>query len=399
MKFIEEKINGRVFLEKARMRATDFTRNRLLPFVTLIYFLLSMVQESLKVGFRRYTEKTGTGVPVSEQAISKARNKLRWEAFEELFTDSVKFIYEGSYELWNGYRVWAIDGSKIALPNHPKLGELFGSEKGSPTARGSILYDVINLTIGDAAIEPLTTDERTLAQRHINALCDRLSPQKDLAIFDRGYASAELIDFLITKGIHFVMRIRRKFNVEIDNLPLGDSKINIGGHVLRVVKFALDTGEIETLLTDLEGDYDFKALYWMRWGVEKEYDVIKNALETTNFSGLTETAIRQDFYIHMLAANNTALAYWEAQEQVEAKRKGHGNKYQYKVNIAQAVSAIRDWVFASILHHSFDEREKLYAKMMSEIASAVVPIRPGRKVTRKRNNRKAKFHHNHKSNL
>ncbi len=281
---MQEIVETQGFLDRARKKANYFTRKRCIPFITLINFLLAIVHESLRVAVRRFTEKTGTGKPVTEQALSKARNKINWEAFEYLFDENVKFIYDGDYETWNGYRVWAIDGSKMALPNHPKLAKLFGADKGSPTARASILYDVINKVICHAAIEPLTVDERTLAQRHIAALCDKLNPQKEMVIVDRGYASLGLIDNLTLQGVFFVMRLRKKWNVDIDNLATGDHNFHLGEHNLRVVKFRLDTGEIETLLTNLAGNFDFKGLYWMRWGVETEYDVLKNALEITNFS-------------------------------------------------------------------------------------------------------------------
>jgi len=397
MDIINNRIESISFLKTARKSAKFFTRNRSIPFTLLCYFLLSIIHECLKVAFRRFTEKTGEGKPVTEQSISTARNKLRWEAFEDLFIEATQSIYTGDYDLWNGYRVWAIDGTKITLPNYKSLSKVFGNEKGSPSARSSILYDVINLTIADAAIEPLSTDERTLAKRHIETLCEKYNPNKELVIFDRGYPSADMFSFLISKGIHFVMRVRKKFSIDIDALPLGDNQVTIDGHTLRVIKITLDSGEIESLITDITGNYDFKALYFMRWGIEKAYDVVKNALQIENFSGRTETAIRQDFYIHMLTANNLALAYWEAQEKIE--HKNSATKYEYKVNISQATASVRDWMFATIFQRDIAERKRLYSKMMSEISSAIVPIRPDRKVPRKTNNRKAKFHHNRKDNL
>jgi hypothetical protein len=399
MHVIKNRIESSVFLEMARKEPRFFTRKRNAPFSTICFFLLSTVHESLAVAFRRFTEKTGVGSTITEQSLSAARNKLRWEAFEALFLEVTQFIFTDEHSLWNGFRLWAVDGTKMALPNFPELATLFGSEKGSPTARGSILYDVVNLVIADAALVPLSTDERTLAIRHIDALCEKYNPKNELVLFDRGYPSVDLIDHLIGKGIHFVMRVRRKFNVVIDAMPLGESYAVIGNNRLRVVKFTLDSGEIETLITDLTGDYDFKALYFMRWGVEKAYDVLKNALQIENFSGRTETAIRQDFYIHMLTANNLALAYWEAQEKVEAEKESSTNKYKYKVNVSQATGSVRDWMFASIFQRNLHERKKLYDKMMTEISSAVVPIRPNRIVPRKKNNRNAKFHHNRKDNL
>jgi len=130
------------------------------------------------VAFRRFTDKTGEEIRMTEQSLSEARDKIKWEAFRELSQTIGKFAYTGEYDRWNGYRVWGIDGTKFALPNYPEIAEYWGAEKGSPNelllvpsedgtsrsslmARGSILYDVINYTVFDAQIEPLSADERS----------------------------------------------------------------------------------------------------------------------------------------------------------------------------------------------------------------------------------------------
>jgi len=107
---------------------------------------------------------------MSQQAFSEARNKLTVAAFSMLFYMTATIAYDGYYDTYRGYRVLAIDGSKIALPDIDLLGRIYGKmgpSLTSPTAQGSICYDVLNKVIVDALIEPLTTDERTLAWRHI----------------------------------------------------------------------------------------------------------------------------------------------------------------------------------------------------------------------------------------
>ena len=66
--------------------------------------------------------------------------------------------------------LFAIDGSIIALPNLPKLKESFGEVKGSPSARASIAYDVMNDRIVEAELATMEMDERTLALLHLQAL-------------------------------------------------------------------------------------------------------------------------------------------------------------------------------------------------------------------------------------
>ena len=399
---IEKETESEKFLERARKRAIDFTRKRKLPFGKLCLFLLGVVHECLSVAFRRFTDKIGEEIKMTEQSLSEARDKIRWEAFAELSEKIGVFAYTGDYDRWNGYRVWATDGSKFALPNYPSLAKLFGDEKGSPTARGSILYDVMNYTVFDGQIEALTVDERTLARRHIDGLVERMGEQldKEMIIYDRGYPSEELIDYHEKHGIFYVMRVRAKFNVDVDSQKENDGYVQIGRHKVRVIKVTLDTGEVETLLTNLTGKFNFKELYFMRWGVEKEYDVLKNTLEIENFSGRTETAIRQDFHIHIIASNMLAASFWEAQEIVDEERNSNpALKYDYKVNTAQAAAVMRDYLILAIIASSARKRKQIFKKMHRIMADTVIPIRPDRIVLRNNNNRKAKFHHNRKPNL
>ena len=129
-----------------------------------------------------------------------------------------------------------------------------------------------------------------------------------------------MINFCESHGLFYLMRVRNKFNLDVDNQKENDGYVQIGEHKARVIKVTLDTGEIETLLTNLTENFNFKELYFVRWGVEKAYDVLKNTLEIENFSGRTETAVRQDFHIHIIASNMLAASFWEAQEIVDAER-------------------------------------------------------------------------------
>jgi len=399
---LEREVKSAKFLEAGRKKQSDFTRKRKLPFWKICVFLIGIVHECLSVAFRRFGEKIGEETRISEQALSEARNKIKWEAFGGLSEKISSFAYTGSYDRWKGYRIWAADGTKFALPNYPELAELWGNEKGSPMARGSILYDVLNYTVFDGQIEPLKIDERTLAKRHLTALCERIGESKDkeLVIFDRGYPSEDMIDFCEKNGLFYVMRVKSKFNLAVDSQKGNDGYVQIGRHKVRVVKVVLDTGEVETLLTNLTGNFNFKELYFMRWGVEKEYDVLKNTLEIENFSGRTETAIRQDFHIHIIASNMLAASFWEAQEIVDKERNSDdSNKYVYVVNAAQAAAAMRDYLILAVLASSPRKRSAIFKKMHRVMADAVIPVRPDRIVLRKKHNRKSKFHLNSKPNL
>ena len=71
-------------------------------------------------------------------------------------------------------------------------------------------------------------------------------------IFDRGYASADMIKAVLAANAHYIMRVKRKFNVAVDAALMGSSYVTLdGGICVRVVKFILSSGEVETLITDL----------------------------------------------------------------------------------------------------------------------------------------------------
>ena len=83
----------------------------------------------------------------------------------------------------------------------------------------SIAYDVTNDFIMDADFSPLTVSERTHAKNHLEKVGNLIDLKKAIFIMDRGYASEELIRLFSEKS-NYLFRIRNKFNVDIDNLPL-----------------------------------------------------------------------------------------------------------------------------------------------------------------------------------
>jgi hypothetical protein len=380
-----------------------------MPFKKLIYFLLSMIKESSQNALERYFGKTGDIVHMSQQAFSEARQKIKWEALREMFEATVHALYGEGVKRWRGFRVLAIDGSKINLPADPVLRGYFGGigvGNTSPCAQGSMLYDIENDLIVDARIEPLAVDERSLAKEHIKKLGEMGDSGKNLIIFDRGYPSIELIELLMEEKIAFLMRVREKFDLGIDVLERGEHRVELekGGRgpvEVRVIKFRLPGGETETLISSLMdsgyGVKEFKALYFKRWPIETKYDRVKKKMEVENFSGITVDNIRQDFYAAMTLANIAGEFYEEAQKGVEEEQRGKGNKWKYQVNVNHEIGVLKDRLVLLLLENDGKKRGQMFEETIELLKSRLIPIRPNRHVPRKIP-RKVKFHHNHKSN-
>jgi len=408
-KKLREKIFSQEFLNSARKRKQYFTRKRKMPFPILVIFMLNMIRSSIQTCLNSFFKDIGlTDVHMTQQSFSEARQKIRWQAFRELFLDNVDNIYSCYYDRWQGYRLLAIDGTKIALPDDEVLKRNFGAlgaNKTAVTAQSSALYDVLNDVLVDVRIAPLSTGERKLALLHISELCKRPSFGKECILFDRGYASFELIDTLKKRNISFVMRVKRGFNLAIDALDLGDHTVVLSKRgrddiSVRVLKFMLSSGEIECLITDiLENNIeDFKAIYFMRWPIETKFDEIKNKLEIENFSGRTVNAIRQDFFVTMLMSNIASVACWEAQSDADKSREHKNNKHYYKVNVNEAIGTLKDDFIIAVIETSERKRSKMLKRIIFLLAKSVVPSRTDRAVPRNKSYRTSKFRFNRKSN-
>ena len=403
-------INGSGFMEMARKTPNDFTRNRTMPFNLLMVHIITSLKSSSASALRRFFVSVGmVFASMRQQSYSEARQKVNVWAFVRLLDESATVMLENTSKTWHGYRVFAIDGSKMQLPTDKKLLAHYGGmgkNGDTPTAQASILYDVQNDIVADAAIRPLADDERAMAKTHIEA-CNALLPDdKKLIIFDRGYPSFELMEMLETMGFKYVMRVRRAFNNDIDSQSKTDGHVwlNQGEKRMhaRVIKFILDSGEEEVLLTNISdkrlGKKAFKKLYFMRWPVETKYDMVKNKLQIENFSARTVEGVQQDFYATMLLANFVAAAAHDVIEDIQEARKDKDNKYTYKANINETISILKDRLALALLSDSRDEQAAIIDFILFEIKKHVVPIKLNRSTPRNKHPRKAKFRHNQKFN-
>ena len=69
---------------------------------------------------------------------------------------------------------------------------------------------------------------------------------------------------------------------------------------LRIVTITLENGTKETLLTNLPKELmtidDLKYIYGKRWGIETNYNTLKNRFYIENYSSKKRKGIEQDLY-------------------------------------------------------------------------------------------------------
>jgi hypothetical protein len=226
-------------------------------------------------------------------------------------------------------------------------------------------------------------------------------------MFDRGYPALDFCKEINDLGMTFIMRLRSKFNLDIDAMGAGCHdyvfKDDQGSNLkVRVIKLKLDNGIIETLITNIFdyriGEKLFKELYNLRWPVETEYEILKNKLEIENFSSIKINGVLQDFYVSLFVSNIISIAAKNAQIIINKQHENKNNKHNYKVNKNHAVGTYKDNFISVLLDNCLISRAKKIARILSLLTKRLIAIKPSRSNPRNKLRTTLKYPNNRKSN-
>lgn len=392
---------------------TDFTRNRKLNMKTVIRQILSMEGGSLNKELHFFA--SSNGIESTPSAFVQQRSKISSEAFKDIFnlfntccTDLKKY---------KGYRLFAVDGSDIDRSRDPNS-ESFTTTSNNPDGFNKIhlnaLYDLCNKIYLDVLIQPTPKEDEHKALREM--LSRNVFVGKNIIMADRGYESYNTIAHLLTtQNVDFLCRVKHGKGAmfEISKLPVEelDKDINIDitttqtnedklagrrfiqtgskkgkknspkTHIgkwdfsspymlkFRVVRFLLETGEYETIITSLSREEfsitDIQELYHLRWGIETSFRELKYAIGLINLHCKKEDLILQEIYASLIMYNYCSRIAGNAEIY-----KRNNTVYAYKVNFTMAIHLCRKF---------FRESGINFKKLIKDIGKYSEPIRPGRK--------------------
>lgn len=386
-----------------------FTRKRCLTFDTLVLMILNLPKRSLSIEinsfFSHIQRKT-----CSKAAFCLQRIKLKpyfFELWNRVLVNSFYHNCANKIKKWNGFILLAFDSSVISLPNTPELSSFYkrtsnqNGENG-PAARCCLMYDVLNKLIIKSTLLPYLTTER-------NAVTEQLeyAPDDSLLLFDRGYSSFKLFYMLLQKQHKFVMRVRldygnivkefvkssekdciKVFHPNNNNIKqLRELGITINKETsvkLRLVKIPLKTGEIEVLATNLYESKkykinDLKKVYFLRWGVETCFAILKNQLQIENFSGIRRECVEQDFFANLFVYNLQNIIEKGSEQSIKQANKCR--KYNYQVNRNSS------WAFIKyrLVNLFLDENPReILLELQTRFRDNLEPVRPNRSYSRTR---------------
>lgn len=393
------------------MNKNDFTRTRKQSFSGTLLLLINRITKTLSVeidNFIRILHQNQVSLRptfFTKSAFVQCRKKIKAEAFTFLSAKLVNEFYtdnEDNVKLWKGFRLLAVDGSLLTLPNTKDLQKVFGISQNQTgvvltQGRASVLYDVLNGFSIDSILSPLRESERSLALRHLD-----FASNGDLILYDRGYPSFEMIYEHKQRHVDFLFRIKIGFNNQVKDFVSSRKQTDLvriyppknasllkksyshkDFFVVRLVKVILSDGSIEVLMTSLLDfvKYDnklFKDLYFMRWKVETYFDELKNKLQLTNFSGYSELSIYQDFYSTILVSNIQTVFVREINEELH---EAHGHtKYCYKVNANVSYGILKNRILDIFFSNAPIDQMTMEIKEL--LKKNTIPIRPDRKSNR-----------------
>ena len=358
--FVRCVAENEVLLDKFRCFPGDFTRNRKLPFASLILIITRLCKKTLSVELEQFFEEMGVNLTCSVSAFSQQRHKLSASFFycwNNVLCHYFYLLYANNVKKWKGYRVMAVDGSTISLINTPSLSAYFGGQRNQ--LRSFVLgktlycYDVLNELIVHSWLGAYRFGEVPAAYRQMDWLENDM-----LMIYDRNFYSYKMLALHLwqEKEIKFVIRAKESRSLIKSFIASGQASAVVqmrptaeaikglrqSGYIitkatlLTVRLVRVDLGDcIEVLATNLweEEGHDtseFKDIYFMRWGVETNISFQKNIQQLESFSGLRVNTVLQDFYATAFMSNLHTLLIKEAQQTID--KQSHIKKYPMRVN-------------------------------------------------------------------
>ena len=429
MGIIEERLYGILDFTKTekigevarKSREKAFTRKRKMPLYDIIVSILIRKGLTSSMEIRNFfKQKNDIEGKITKQAWLKARRQLNPEVFEVLNDEYLRYFYSSEEEVktWNNYLVFAIDGSKVEITNSKENREKYGTFKtknGESAARAlaSGMFDVLNNFFIDLRITNLKESEISAARKNIKAIKRIGFKQKILVIFDRGYPSLELFNYLEENGISYIIRLpksdytierkqleeeendceielthtyRRLLNVKNKDIKRYEELKAKGSTKVRFVREKTPSGEEFALFTNLpktiSGEEICKS-YFLRWKIEEAYQTLKNKMKFESVSGNASIYVKQDFLSQIFVYNMMEDIRMDAEKQIQQNPEKY--KHPQAINQNEAIGIFKDEMIDLWLEEDSEIRALRFKALQDELKKCLRPVRKSPSKPRKFN--------------
>ena len=389
-------------------KSTDYTyrERKITPIVTVLHMIMAAIwpEDSFNASWQVLWANVASWFPSlagqcpARTNVAQARARLPVALWRRLFdwvSSRCQKLSEGS-DKWKGHRVVLADGTCVSMSDKAELFKAFGTNNGYhgegkyPLARLVTLCLAHTMTVINYAIGRYEQAEIKL----LFSILDSLR-KGDLLIADRHFAAAHFYWYYQLQGVEFLTRAHQCLKISrvkrvhsySDNDFIGSVNINknyrrkdpkLPTHVM--VRFIKATVRIRgqrkevwfaTSLLDnmLYSARAITALYSRRWRIETLFRQVKITLSSDVLRSHSPEGIRKEIIARLIAINIVRTIMLEAaiERDVDPQR----------ISFVHAVRAIISFSPA-LASSGFWQLTRIYRAMLIEIASALVPERPGR---------------------
>ena len=420
-------------IEKYVFGKNKFIRDSKFSFKDYVTFLCFNKGTSNQADLEDFIEDNFTTdiQQITRQAFSKQRTFINPLVFKEI---SKQYLLEINYhknhdffKTYKGFRLLGGDGSDFEIPDFEDVRKEFqikDTEKYRKPAQAkfSSIMDLLNGFILDGIIGNYKQAELPLMHQNLENIQELIVPEKSIFIFDRGYNAMELYAHIMSMNSCFIVRLKDKSYID-DRYKITENDAEIELELtkqrlkkfhnkelkekyskekhlkLRILKIKLQNGTTEYLLTNiLDKNFtieDFKELYNLRWGIETNYNTMKNRLNIENYTGKRKITIEQDIYSKFIKYN--IFQYYKIYFNLLINRvkRQKGIKQEYKVNQAHLIRKLKKYLPIMILNPTKEIIRKYTKKLINSCIQS--PNKDIKNPTTTRNKKKQrKFNINYK---
>jgi hypothetical protein len=339
-----------------------------------------------------------SGKSPSRGNVSQARARLPvklWRSLFEWICRKGQELSQG-FDTWREHRIILLDGTCVSMPGVPELFRKFGTPTGFhgkcryPLARLVTLCIANTMIVLDYALGRYDQDENKLAQQMLKNL-----KKGDLLLADRHFAAAHFYSYYMSLGLEFLTRAHQCLKISrIKRIKsygesdfIGWLKINKNYRkkdpelpakiMVRFIKATIRIRgkyKVAWLVTSLLDNKLYPAseivqLYGKRWTIETLFKAVKINLSADVLRSLSPEGIGKEVAARLIAVNIVRIIMLESaiENQVDPIR----------ISFVYAVRAILMFSPALAIEPIWKLPE-IYKAMLREIASHLVPERPGR---------------------
>ena len=408
-----------------------FSRNRKFEFPDFIKFFLFNKGSSNQDDLDDFLEDKFDDVDIelTRQNLSQQRTYVDPVVFKEInkeYLNNINYTANNSlFKTFKGFFLIAGDGSNFEIPDFEEVRNEFGIKNNSlvrrepSDAKFSGLMDVMNGFLLDGIIGNHRQAELPLMHKNLDNIQDIINTTQSIFIFDRGYAAMELFAHIMEMNSYFVVKLQDKYyKNELKQVQSNDEEIKLyltGERLqkfrnpdfkekyskesylkLRIVTVEVEkeneeTGEMEieiySLLTNLFKDLmtteDICEIYHQRWGIETNYNTLKNRHYIENYTGKRRIAIEQDIYSKFLRYNIFCHYKNYFYNLINSRKRKKGIGTEYQVNQANLIRKLKKYLPKMILNPTAKIIRKFSRRIIKLCSKSPEKIRKNRKAPRR----------------